>query len=473
VKFLDLDEITPEDANICCQKAMQLKRMFDSKLNVPKFFVITKEFFDAVVEFNELTTEFGFLHKRLSGEGNKEVTQKLTHLIAKLKFPEPLLDALYKRYLKLSHESKDVKSAFDLIKKDKEGLVAVRCSDPNPYLDTYTCIRGKDELVKAIRLCWRSHYTSRALDYRFKHGLADNLALIVQKMVITEKAVQVTQLDSNVFEVRTYWGQTGFLTQVNPDVYIVNAENQISSRKIGNQVVMFVLDSKSESFKKKEVPAQARHQPVLEDFEVLKSLQIAKQVMSLLGKVSVELGISEGEAYVINAREIVGQKQAYPKEQGAASYQPQAEEPVTTSQESELTDITADDLLKQAEQEEIATGMPLDMTREPPTPTEQQTERPAMEPIPHQPEEFFSHQQEPATKNFFEEQAPQPSPIVQQNIPEKLGEPSNIGEEAKSQTTTGVSPEQIEEIFQRYITINPSLKEVLELLKQDIIKILR
>lgn len=57
--------------------------------------------------------------------------------------------------------------------------------------DTYLGITGEDALIAAVRDCWASLWTPRAVSYRERSGHADDdlaLAVVVQQMVDAEKA---------------------------------------------------------------------------------------------------------------------------------------------------------------------------------------------------------------------------------------------------------------------------------------------
>ena len=165
MKFASMDDVSQLTIGLVGSKALELKKLNELRLNVPTFFVVTQEFFDAVIETNDAKVKWEYLSTKLAAEGSAAVLEQLASLVASLKIPEPLVDELYKRYYKLSCEP-NIKSAFDLIRSQREVFVAVRCSDPNPLLDTYTNIRGRDELIRAIKLCWASYFTVKAFEFR-------------------------------------------------------------------------------------------------------------------------------------------------------------------------------------------------------------------------------------------------------------------------------------------------------------------
>src|SRR5262249_54260611 len=55
--------------------------------------------------------------------------------------------------------------------------------------DTFLNVRGEEKLLDAVRRCWASLFTDRAIAYRTKHGFGHRavlLAVVVQRMVLPE-----------------------------------------------------------------------------------------------------------------------------------------------------------------------------------------------------------------------------------------------------------------------------------------------
>lgn len=57
--------------------------------------------------------------------------------------------------------------------------------------DTYLGVSGADAVLDAVRRCWGSLWTDRAVEYRRQQGVADDglaLAVVVQAMVASDTA---------------------------------------------------------------------------------------------------------------------------------------------------------------------------------------------------------------------------------------------------------------------------------------------
>ncbi len=103
---------------------------------------------------------------------------------------------------------------------DGEPPVAVRSSanaEDLPDLsfagqqDTYLNIRGSDSVFEAVRDCWASLWTARALSYRYEHAIAQqavDMAVVVQEMVPSEVSGVLFTANPATGE-RSEWNPTG------------------------------------------------------------------------------------------------------------------------------------------------------------------------------------------------------------------------------------------------------------------------
>ena len=99
------------------------------------------------------------------------------------------------------HLREQIVEAYDALAGDAEDqAVAVRSSATAEDLadasfagqqETYLNVRGPDDLLAAVRDCWASLWTERALTYRARQGIDPSsvaLAVVVQQMVDAEAA---------------------------------------------------------------------------------------------------------------------------------------------------------------------------------------------------------------------------------------------------------------------------------------------
>ena len=114
--------------------------------------------------------------------------------------------------------------------------------------DTFLNVVGFDAVLAAVRQCWASLWTDRAVSYRATHGIspsAVSLAVVVQRMV--DAAVAGVLFTANpvtgrrheaVIDASPGLGEAVVSGAVNPDHFVVDSATQkILERRIGSKGV--------------------------------------------------------------------------------------------------------------------------------------------------------------------------------------------------------------------------------------------
>lgn len=111
--------------------------------------------------------------------------------------------------------------------------------------DTYLNVVGPDQVLEAIRGCWASLWTDRAIDYRRKHGIDSatvRIAVVVQCMVEAEVAgVMFTadpvtgDRDHLVIEASSGLGEAVVSGLVTPDHYVLDGRGTIRESTPGRR----------------------------------------------------------------------------------------------------------------------------------------------------------------------------------------------------------------------------------------------
>ena len=108
------------------------------------------------------------------------------------------LDRLFRSHLVPDELRRQIVDAYRALGEDVR--VAVRSSATAEDLaeasfagqqDTYLNVRGPDELLDAVRDCWASLWTERAMAYRARQGIdpaSVSLAVVIQQMVEADAA---------------------------------------------------------------------------------------------------------------------------------------------------------------------------------------------------------------------------------------------------------------------------------------------
>ena len=220
-------------------KGANLGEMFNAGLPIPDGFAVTAQTYKEFIEKTGIKNQIQDKLKDLNVDDTEtlqRVAKEVQKIITDSEIPEEMKEEIIDNYELLG----DNKEAHDLIEA-KEVFVAVRSSATAEDLPeasfagqqaTYLNIKGKNRVIKAVRACWASLFTARAIYYRTKNKFEHDQVLIsaiVQKMVNSDKAgIMFTinpsnnQEDEIVIEAVYGLGESIVSGSVNPDTYIVD-----------------------------------------------------------------------------------------------------------------------------------------------------------------------------------------------------------------------------------------------------------
>ena len=211
-------------------KAANLGELIRAGLSVPDGFVVTTGAYRRVA---------GGLSAGITGLEGAELAAKARETLLATPVPEDVAAAIREAYQRLGDD----------------GAVAVRSSataEDLPYAsfagqqDTYLHIVGADQVVDAVRRCWASLWTERAVAYRSANGIDHGqvlIAVVVQRMVEADvagvlfTANPVTGRRSEaVIDASPGLGESVVSGSVNPDRFTVDTRRgEIVQRRLGDK----------------------------------------------------------------------------------------------------------------------------------------------------------------------------------------------------------------------------------------------
>jgi len=120
--------------------------------------------------------------------------------------------------------------------------------------DTYLNIRGEAAVLDAVRRCWASLWSARAIGYRARHGVEPgevSIAVVVQQLVLAEAAGVMFTVDPvgaghDQVVISANWGlgESVVAGNVTPDVVVVDrVSGTLVSYQTGSKETMTVADS--------------------------------------------------------------------------------------------------------------------------------------------------------------------------------------------------------------------------------------
>ncbi|MGV9770663.1 PEP/pyruvate-binding domain-containing protein [Streptosporangium sp. NPDC003464] len=178
--------------------------------------------------------------------------------------------------------------------------------------ESFLAVHGVSEVADAVRACWASLFSPRAIDYRGAHGLDDQpsgdlvMAVIVQRHLDAEvSGVMFTPADPNdTTEIEASWGLGPSIVggMVTPDTYRV-AEDGSVTRAVADKRTR--LDRRGTRLVIGDVPTRAREQPAIDDATATQLAKLGKEIAAVLGgPQDIEWAIVDGRTWVLQARPV-------------------------------------------------------------------------------------------------------------------------------------------------------------------------
>ncbi|HBF36003.1 MAG TPA: pyruvate, phosphate dikinase, partial [Firmicutes bacterium] len=185
--------------------------------------------------------------------------------------------------------------------------------------DTYLGIYGKESVLKHVKKCWASLWTSQAISYRISMGfehLKVDLAVVVQAMIPSEAAgvmFTANPVNGNQDEILISAGYglgeaivSGLIT---PDTFILTKAGRIKKKVLGSKEVRIILKEKGTI--SSEVPEEKRKSLCLGKSELRQLSNLANRVEKHYGSsMDTEWALFEGQIYLLQARPITTMKSA-------------------------------------------------------------------------------------------------------------------------------------------------------------------
>ncbi|HWI63811.1 MAG TPA: PEP/pyruvate-binding domain-containing protein [Symbiobacteriaceae bacterium] len=180
--------------------------------------------------------------------------------------------------------------------------------------ETYLNISGPAALMAAVKRCWSSLWTPRAISYRARQGIrpADvALAVVVQKLVYSDAAgVLFTanpingRRDQMVIDGAFGLGESVVSGLVTPDHWVVEGQTgRVLEERIARKQVWTVRGA--DGSETRPLPAEMQEQPSLSQDQVAELSALGRQVAAHYGAPQdIEWAVEGGRLYLTQARPV-------------------------------------------------------------------------------------------------------------------------------------------------------------------------
>src|SRR6266487_2590203 len=292
-------------------KGASLARLAAVGLPVPPGFHITTAAYRYFVTENGLQEQILATVSAVTADqptSLEEASRKIGRMFAQGSMPAEFATAIRQAYVALGGDDLSVAVRSSATAEDLPEMSFAG------QQETYLNMHGEAMVLDAVKRCWASRWTARAIGYRARHNIAQedvSLAVVVQALVpadaagILFTANPLTGVRDQVM-INAAWGLGEAIVggQVTPDTVVVDKVNgAITKQEITEKDVMTVCTT--EGTREEPVPAEQRKQAVLSPAQITELAHIGARIETLYGRpMDIEWAIAASRIFIVQARPI-------------------------------------------------------------------------------------------------------------------------------------------------------------------------
>ncbi len=178
--------------------------------------------------------------------------------------------------------------------------------------ESFLAVHGVGAVAEAVRACWASLFSPRAIAYRAASGGDDqpsddlSMAVIVQRHLDAEiSGVMFTPAaPHDATRIEASWGLGPSIVEgkVTPDAYRVAEDGSVAHTVADKQKR---LDRRGTRLVIRDVPTAARNQPTVDDATATQLARLGEQIAAVLGgPQDIEWAIADGRTWILQARPV-------------------------------------------------------------------------------------------------------------------------------------------------------------------------
>jgi pyruvate,water dikinase len=304
-----LQDLGKDDGGLAGGKAANLGEMLRAGLPVPPGFVVTTAAYDDFLAATGLREEI----ERLTMTSHPDdaasleaTSQAIAARFAAGALPEAVVTAVREAYARMGEPAVAVRSSATT-----EDLPDASFAG---QMESYLNVRGEEALKSAVRRCWASLWTPRALSYRARQGIshaAVSLAVLVQELMEAEAAGVLFTANPvsghrGQVVIDAVWGLGEALVsgRANPDHWVVDAASGkvLEARTARKEVMSARQDGGTATA---PVPPELRVRPVLDAAQLAALVALGRRAAAHFGSPQdVEWALAKGRLSLLQSRPI-------------------------------------------------------------------------------------------------------------------------------------------------------------------------
>ncbi len=310
---IDFKDIDKDSISLVGGKGANLGEMINNGFPVPNGFAVTVPAYELFLKENEIAKRIYKILEPVDVEDASQLehaSNRIQKLVNTSKFPESVFKDMTKSYKKLG-------GTFS------KALVAVRSSATAEDLPgmsfagqqaTFLNIKGESNLQVAVRECWASLFTPRAIYYRHSNKIQIEkvgISVIVQKMVQSEVSGIMFSIDpvtnrKDRIIIDAVWGLGEMIVQGSyiPDHYVVQKETfEILSKEVNDQKMQYIKNG--QVTKEIAVPAKNISKVKLSDDQIVYMAKLSQKLQDhYYYPQDSEWALEKGKLYLVQTRPI-------------------------------------------------------------------------------------------------------------------------------------------------------------------------
>lgn len=292
-------------------KGASLARMAAAGLPVPGGFYITTEAYRYFVKEQGLQEQILGAVSTIDLDhpgALEEVSSRVNRLFTQPAMPEEIAGAICRAYAGLGSGDVPVAVRSSATAEDLPGASFAG------QQETYLNIRGAEAVLEAVKKCWVSLWTARAIAYRARQGIAPEsvaLAVVVQELVSADAAgvmftANPVSGSRGELMITAAWGLGEAIVSglVTPDTLEVDkATGKVTRRETSEKQVMTVRTGSGTA--EQPVPPYLRNAPVLSGDQAAELAKLGVEIERLYGMpMDIEWALEGGRFAILQARPV-------------------------------------------------------------------------------------------------------------------------------------------------------------------------
>lgn len=316
MKFiLPLEKVNKNDVQTAGGKGSSLGEL-NSVVSVPEGFVLPVSAFEAFIDSNNFRKIINKNTKSILSRSDKKISEiddrkirKVSSILTKLllsgKMPDEIQNEIFLYFYKYKMKYVAVRSSASM----EDGKTDSWAGELESYLNT-----DKKNLVRNIKKCWASLFSSRAISYLIEKRLSfeNNLvAVVVQKMIQSEVSgivftVHPVTKNKNQILIESCFGLGELIVggEITPDSYIVDKrKNLILEIKVNLQEKMMIKKGNKNVIVK--ISGRKKQQQKLTGRQIIELAELSKKIEDHFKKPQdIEWVLKNSKFYIIQSRPI-------------------------------------------------------------------------------------------------------------------------------------------------------------------------